>query len=475
MRSRGAVIALIAAVLVIMGVVDRDLTGPELHAFGQPRVSPMPMADREDVLASTWYCAAGTASPGGAANVTIVIANTSEARAAGTVTWYAPGANPVASAIDVPAAGSVSVSAVDVVEAAVTSAVVDVRGGGIAVEHVISGPRGASVAPCASDASPTWYFANGTTERDSVEVLALFNPFPDDAIVDISFSTEEGQVEPAALAGLPVPAGATTLVDVHDHVRRRAITATAVVARSGRLVVDRIQSFDGSAGRRGVSLALGAPSLSEEWTFPDGLWADGLSERWHIFNPGDREAEVSLQITPSTGEAGEPIDLTVPAGSQIAVDAADADRVAAGAAHSSTIESLNQVPVVAERSLDARPPSARRGWTSSLGAPLAARQWVLPLGEVSGNTDEWVVVLNPNPTSVTASIAALAGGQVVAVEGLQNLAIGPGDRIALRLGDHIQRSPLPVLVHAGGPVVVERDLYRVGATGISTLAGIPLP
>jgi hypothetical protein len=157
------------------------------------------------------------------------------------------------------------------------------------------------------------------------------------------------------------------------------------------------------------------------------------------------------------------------------IDASTIDRVAAGVAHSSSIISLNGVPVVAERSLDARAPSARRGWTSSLGSPLARDRWVLPLGEASARTDEWIVVHNPSAEAVTVSVTALAGGQLLAVEGLQDLDIAPGERLAVRLGDHIHRTPLPLLVEATGDVVVERDLYRVDSTGITAVIGIPVP
>lgn len=473
-RTRWLVFIILAGLLASMAVLDRDV-GPDARVpFGQQRVSPMPIADRADVFASTWYCAAGTATEKGAANLTVVVANAEETKASGSITWYPVDAKPVVTPLSIPATGSVSLNAIDAVTSPVVSAVVDVRGGGIAVEHVVSGTRGASVAPCASDASPTWYFANGTTERDAEEVLALFNPFPDDAIVDITFATEEGREEPGALSGLPVAAGTTTLVNVHDNARRSAVVATSVVARSGRLIVDRIQSFNGDLERHGVSLTLGAPELAAAWTFPLGFWTDGLTQHWHVFNPSDREAEVSLEIIPEEGDPIEPIDLTVPAQTQLVVDADG--KVPAGVAHTSTIVSLNGVPVVAERSLDARPPAERgRGWSSALGSPLARPSWVLPLGEVSGNTDEWIVVHNPNPEEVTLSVTALTGGQVLAIEGLQDLEVAPGGSIALRLGDHIQRSPLPLLVEANGDIVVERDLYRVGSTGITAIMGIPLP
>ena len=474
-RTRWLVAVLIVAALVTMAVLDRSTDLDARPALGRAVVRAMPVADADDVLESTWFCAAGTARDGGAANLSVVIANASDERVEGTVTWYPVDAGPVSSPVEVPPSGSMVLAARDALAADVVSAIVDVRGGGVAVEHVVSGPRGASVAPCATDASSTWYFANGTTERDAVQVLALFNPFPGDAVVDITFSTDEGRDEPAALSGLPVEANSTTLVNVHDHVRRRAVTATAVVAREGQVVVDRVQSFDGSAGRRGVSLTLGAPTPATTWVFPEGRWDDGLAEQWHVYNPSDVEAQVSIEVIPVDGEAVEPIDLAVPARTQVLVNAAATERIPAGVDHTSTIVSLNDVAVVAERAIDARPPSARRGWASSFGAPLAAERWVLALGEVSGNTDEWVVVHNPGTEAVEVSLVALVGGQRLAIAGLQDLELGPGGRLGLRLGDHIQRSPLPVLVEASGDVVVERDLYRVGATGITTVIGIPLP
>jgi hypothetical protein len=473
MRARTTVLLLLVALVTVLLVLDRDVTAPEREAFGQPEVTPMPVADRDDVLATTWYCAAGTASDGGRANLTIVVANASDVEVDGAITWLPLGGEPVTTAIEVPASGEVRVAAVDALTADVVSAVVDVRGGHVGVEHVISGERGASVAPCASDASSTWYFANGTTERDSLQVLALFNPFPDDAVVDIVFDTDEGRDEPAALQGVPVPAGSTVHVSVHDHVRRRAVTATAIVARNGRIVADRIQSFDGSGGRGGVSLALGAPALAESWTFPEGFWTDGLAEEWHVFNPGDVDALVSLELVPTQGDPIEPVDITVPARGQVTLVASEVERIPAGVGHTSSIISLDGTPVVAERSLDARPPVERRGWTSMLGSPLAASRWLLPFGEASVNTDEYVVVHNPGSAEVDVSVIALANGQVLPIG--DDVTIAPGGRVAIRLGDHSQRPILPVLVEATGEVVVERDVYRVGATGISAVIGIPLP
>ena len=473
-RRWPALLVIVAVLAALVGLGERVDGSDDDAAFGRIDIDRMPETDGPGVLSSTWYCAAGTATEDGAANLTVVVANVGGASRTGTVTWYPTGGGErTVVPIEVAPDATTAVAAVDHVEAPAVSALVELDGGEVAVEHVVSGPRGSGVAPCASQPSTDWYLANGVTERDARQALALFNPFPDDAVVDITFSTDEGRQDPARLQGLPIAAGTTTFVSVQDFVRRRAVTATSIVARTGRLVVDRVQNFDGSAGRRGVSLALAAPAPAETWYFPDGLHTEGITERWHVYNPGDREAQVSLELVPAEGDPPEPVDLTIPPRTQVVVTA-DGERVPAGVAHSSTIRSLNGVPVVAERSVDARSPASRRGWSSALGAPATADRWVFPVGEANGNTDEWIVVHNPGARPVTVSVVALAAGQRLPIEGLQDRRIPPAGRLALRLGDHIRRSPLPVVVEASGPVVAERDAYGVDRTGVSTIIGIPV-
>jgi hypothetical protein len=465
------VIVAVLGALVALGV-DRDDT--ETVRFGRAESQPMPEADPPAALTSTWYCAGGTAAPDGFANLAVVVANLGETRRKGSVTWFPSGtdATPVSVDLSVGPQATTSVAALDTLQAPVVSALVELDGGEVAVEHAVSGPRGSGVAPCASEPSTHWYLANGTTERDSRQVLALFNPFPDDTVVDITTSTDEGRANPSKLQGLPVAAGTTTFVELGQFVRYRAVTAVSVVARTGRLVVDRIQVFDGTAGRQGEALALAAPEPAEVWYFPEGLWQDGVAETWHVYNPTSEEAEVSLEIVPDAGDPPEPYDLTVPPRTQLVIPAGE-DRVPKGVAHSSTIRSLNGIGVVAEREVDVRKPAPRRGWSSALGAPLAARTWVFPVGEANENTDEWIVAHNPGARPVQFSVYALANGQRLAVEGLQDLTIKAAERKAMRLGDHISRTPLPIVVVATGDVAVERDAYAVGRTGVSTVIGIP--
>lgn len=476
-RVRGVLTVVVLFALLL--VADRSQGPTGGSSFDAVELSPMPVTDGSGALTSTWYCAAGTAGEDGFANVSVVAANFSDQARAGTIRWIVSGSEEprpdVVEAIEVGPSAVINMAAEDAVEdAPVVSAVVEFDGGGVVVEHLVTGPRGGSVAPCATDASATWHLANGITERDSRQVLALFNPFPDDAVVDISFATSEGREAPAALQGVPVEASSTTLVEVGESVRRRATTATSIVARSGRLVVDRVQLFDGVLGRSGVSLSLAAPAPAEVWMFPDGLFDEGIDQRWHIYNPNEREALVSLEVVPASGDVPEPVDLTLPGRSQLVVDASELESIEAGVAHSSTVRSLNGVAVVAEREVDAREPAPRQGWSSSLGSVLAAPRWGFALGEATSRTDEWIVAYNPGAGPARFSVVALAGGQIVPIEGLQDLVLAPAERRAIRLGEHIERAPLPIYVDASDDIVVERDIYGVDRLGVSVTIGVPV-
>src|SRR5207245_6258 len=113
---------------------------------------------------ATWYCAAGTAAAGAAFNSTVLIASVDAQPRHGIITWVPSAGNPVPLPFTVPPNSVVSFRAVDAVQSPVVSALVEVDGGDVGVEHAISGSSGSSVAPCASEASARWYVAEGVTE-----------------------------------------------------------------------------------------------------------------------------------------------------------------------------------------------------------------------------------------------------------------------------------------------------------------------
>lgn len=510
--------ARIASLVVLAGAIGGGLvldTADEDAPPTPPAVVAgvaIPAARPEPTLASTWFCAGGTATEGSIADHVLLIANpTGVARSATvtvltgrvapaepsqeaetstttagpetTTTTATPSTTttvppPAPEVVELPARSRVEVRLRDISTAELAGAVVEVDGGEVAVEHEVSGSLGRATAPCSTTASASWWFPWGVTARGSRELLVFMNPFPDDATVDITFATNEGVREPARFQRFLVPGQSVVGAFLEEDARRDQLSASIEV-RGGRLVIDRIQTFDGTDGRQGITLGLGVPRAAETWTFPVGETGPGLREQLVVFNPSDTVAEVEVEVRvddPDVNVPPEPFELTVAPHRYSLIDLDQEERVLPGVGHALVVRSLNGVPVAAERVNAAVDPAARRGVSATTGSPVAAPTWYLAGGgPVAATRDEYVTVLNADATKpVAVAITGFRGGQVIALEGLQDLSIPPGARLVVRLGDHVDNENLPVVVSGDGPIVVERGLYRIGGTGMSQSMGIPL-
>lgn len=489
----------------------------------------MPAARPGDALSSTWYCAGGSATEGGIADHVVLIANYSDAALtanvtplAGTVapepveieeaaggdttttaaaesttttetttteptTTTAVEPPPTPTPIEVPAASLVSVALSELIDAPLAGAVIEVDGGEVAVEHEITGDGGRATAACATSAAAQWTFPWGETLRGTRELLVFMNPFPDDATVDINLATDEGTREPLRFQGFVVP-GRSVVGAFLEQDTRRAQVSAQVDVKSGRLVVDRIQTFDGTdPAREGITLGLGAPTPAERWTFPDGLVDEGITEQVVVFNPNEEVAEVEVEVRlddPESIDVPEPFELTIPPLRYSIVDLGQPDegatadapkRIPDGVPHSLIVRSLNGVAVAAERVVTAAAPNRNVGISATLGSPLAAPTWYLPGGGVTDERSEVVTLFNTSDAVVSVDVSSLSGGAVVPIESLQAVEVQPGARRSFSLRDHGgQREELPLVVQADGPIVAERRLSRVGGRGLVQTMGIPL-
>lgn len=478
--------------------------------------APMPAAAPASNLSSTWFCAAGTATEGGFADHVVLIANptdddrtatvtalpgsiappaaaaddatgdepaetTTTTSEATTTTTTAPPPPPEPLVVDLPAQSRVEVALSEIVDAELAGAIVEVDGGQIAVDHQVTGDGGRATAPCATDAATQWSVPWGVTERGARELLVFMNPFPDDATIDIEFATDEGTRDTLRFQGFVVPGRSVVGAYIDEDVTRRAQVSAHVRARSGRIVVERLQTFDGTDEREGITLGLGVSTPAETWMFPDGLVDEGLTEQIVVFNPTDEVAEVEVEVRLDAAQADDLVELPEAFELTIAplrfsiIDLHAEDRVPVGVAHSTIVRSLNGVPVAAERVVTAGAPATNLGIGVTVGAPVAAPTWYLAGGGVSAERDQWITLFNASPDDIaTFSVIALADGQTIAVQDLQGRELAAGGRLAIRLSDHIDREELPLVVSADGPIVVERGLYRVDGRGISQSMGIPL-
>jgi hypothetical protein len=484
---RTPAIAIIVAVLLGMSLVDR-LVLTEARASRHRDDTAVVGAPGGGAGSTTWYCPGGSTSSDGDAELTVVVANMGAKPVEGiaTVVAFSPGAPTPPPAVHerftVGAHSRFVLNPKEFVQSPHVAVTVEVDGGDVVVEQGVAGSLGFDLSACAISGSDTWYFADGATTRASTLLLHLYNPFSVPAIVDLGFAATEGRAEPADLQGVVVPPRSLVAVNVGDHVRREAAVSTSIVARSGRLVVGKI-GRRAEPGQRGLIAGVGAPEAAETWRFPEGVVGGGVVERFHLYNPSDEEASVDLEMVLDEG-VFEPLAVPVPAQGRVTLtvngEAEAGVQVPEGVGHSALFRSLNGVGVVIERGLEAS--GKRAGIGTTLGGTQAAKKWGLAAGVATSAVEEWIVVQNSSDQPAQVTVTAIVDGRAEVLDKLGGLTVPPLGRRGFRLNDLLAAaSPglkeevleAALIVEASRPIVVERAMYRVGRTGISTSLAIP--
>lgn len=468
-----------------------------------------PLITPEEAGSSTWFCAGGSALGNGPADQTVTIANPTDTAVAGVLQVFVEGKDVVRVPVAVGPHDQSQTTLSSVAKGEWAAALVELDHGGAVVTHEVRGVGGWDSDRCSSQASTRWYFPWGqTSPQDASSLrLALFNPFPAEAVVDITFDTDDGFRAPEALQGFLVPARRLVSVDVTGIVPVRQRISTTVSARSGRLVVDRLQTLTGTDGTVTLDVTPGAPAPSTSWYFADGRVDASTFERIAVYNPSEETAEVEVTVDRprTTQELGiEPFELQIPPQSYGEVILNDEGRVPKPLRHTTTVRSLNRVPVVAERvqlsgsvvaaaavaedetagakappavpSGTAAPTTATStpsatptggaevtlgplpaGLSASLGTPVVATDWVVVMATRSEVKEAKVVITNALPDQpVDLTITAWGKGRSVTVElPASSRRLDARRQIELPLAFAAGSGPLLVRVSGSGPIVVD--------------------
>ncbi|MBK5288964.1 MAG: hypothetical protein JJE46_10895 [Acidimicrobiia bacterium] len=446
------------AVLVLMGLVTQ---GSDEHAA---RSETGPRLDTATNSGSVWYCAEGTSNPDGRADETIIVGNVGTTPTRARVTVFPGGdAARVAKQYRVAPGGVTRVRVADIATVAEPGVVVELRGGRAAVEHMVSRGQDRALGPCAREPAPVWRFAGGTTGKGAELWVALFNPFPDDAIVDLSAISGDGVRSPGALQGIVVPQYSRVSVPVHRDLPRVDLVALEVATRRGRVIAEQSLSLDGSDGRTGIAMTLGAGS-AERWYFPMAVIGSGRSERLLVTNPGVRQAKVTVRFT-LDATAIEPQTLIVPGVTTIAVDLS---RVPTDVGFSMTVRSDR--PIVAENvgASGAPQPATARGIASDLGLTVGAREWALLPSRLTATSADLAAVMSTDGRARRVEFLTVdRRGQHVVLK----KRVARGARLVVDIAATVPDIDRMVLVRADGPIVVERESARPGITRSHAVRG----
>ncbi|MGH2746685.1 MAG: DUF5719 family protein [Actinomycetota bacterium] len=341
-----------------------------------------------------------------------------------------------------------------------------------------TGPiQGIGAARCARQASDSWYFAQGTSAIGFDERLLVYNPFPDEAVVRVTFYTDKGTISRANLSDLAVPAGRATKIKVNDFVFRRRVLGARVTAVRGRVVAWRALFSEPENRSPGVDFSIGARGPEEVWYFPEGAVGPGVVERIAVLNPSDSEATVNISLV--TGqEVVQPRALSnfvVPAGTTQSLQLPGRLRGSKGKVvrASAIVRSTNGVPIVTERTVgyDA---AGVNGTASTVGAPASAESWFVGPATMRADTDS-VIVMNPGSDDATVSISLVREeGDAVEPAALEDIEVPAGLRVQISILEWTEGKPMSALLEASGPVVAERFSYSKKAKDVAATIGTPL-
>ncbi|MCU1371037.1 MAG: hypothetical protein JWO77_2231 [Ilumatobacteraceae bacterium] len=478
-------VALTALVVGAVMVSSEEPSKPPATTDPVLDTSRLPSITATDAIATSWYCGGGTATGDGAAELSVLLANDDRNGAVAEVTFLGAVGQEATTEVDVPAHGRARVRASEHLEADWVGAIVEIRGGRVGVDREVLGPLGFDAASCSVVASDHWFVPSGSTLRGADETLTVFNPFPDAASVSISFATDTGPRTPRSLRALSIPGRSVRTVDLGDIITNRAAIATTVRARSGRVVVDRVQTYDGQGdpltaveganAPEGLVSTPAIPVRAPRWIFPGARVSTGVTTQVAVYNPGSETAEVDVALNyqePKRNPEVEPIALTIRPREQAVVTLDDVPGILPDQDLWVDVRSLDGVPVVAERLSFFGEPSLRTGAAVSAGSPVAATRWMVTQGGPTSARSATVQIINPGDSSARITVLTLSDGDRDELESA-SVSVPAGDRRSLDLG--AAGPAATVIVASSKPVVVSSSLAMIEGTGLAVQPALPYP
>jgi Family of unknown function (DUF5719) len=470
------------AVAAALGLGNGADAPPDADPAGEIAAA-VPTVAGPDAVSTTWYCAEGTGAPEGRAGETILIANVGSASARADVTVMAAGQEPASRRVSVAPGEQVRVPVSSVLPATEqidaaglivgAGVVVEVFGGRSVVEHAIAGNGDVAIGPCARQAGRDWYFASGTTERGAEEHAALFNPFPDDAIVELTFATDAGFVAPPDLKSIVVPRRSRVTVPVGNFVRRQAQVALRVRVTTGRIVAERSLTFTSeNETRRGLTLSLGATTPASSWSLPGVVPAgDGAAHSVLVanFEPSATEVEVTPRF--EDGTEADAQRLPVRGRSVAVVDLASFG--GSGAPFAVDVRTTRPSAVVVEELAWWAAPAAATGSATARASPVPAPDWVFSTSRLTPESGAVVSVLNPGRTGASVDLLAYPAGGGEEPTRVRGRALRAGRQTRFDLAELGVGPDQVVVVRADAPVVAVRLV--LGPDGASLALGVPDP
>ncbi len=480
-RRASSVALVVAAIAAIVFVDTRDREPVEGASAAVDRLAGFPQVSGGRRISTSWFCP-GAAAGDGIEGAQVVLVNPGDTEITATLRVLSA----EESELEVLTVAPRSRREVEVLRGrtvGVVVPVVEIIGSVGTVEQELFYAAGDVTSQCVTKTAAQWLFADGFTVEGSTHRLVLTNPFPDSAVVNVSFTTADGNRTPSSLQGLILaPRSARSISLAESGARDERSIAVEVTATSGQIVASRIQHYLGG-GRLGYTTTVGVPATGRQWWFASGRTGAQVGEQLVVFNPGDETASVTVSffgdnITnfPTAEEfasaASPSAEVEVPAGTTVAIDTNSIADLPRGD-HAMLLDVVDGPGVVVEHVLSQQ---AASGFFTAVtnGVPqgLISTVWRVPGGLARGARNALSVV-NTTGEQATFTVSAVGPGGEIELPGFVDLPLGPAGVVALDVPDGASNGE--VVVRASVPVVIQRRTARGhGLPGFGIVGALPV-
>lgn len=209
-----------------------------------------------------------------------------------------------------------------------------------------------------------------------------------------------------------------------------------------------------------------AGMASSIWYLPEGC-TDGFDEYVLIMNPYNFDAAVKVTFLLPDGSTQEQ-QVTVGAARRYTIYVND---VISSSSVSTIVQSLNGIPVIAERAMYWNVGSIEwEGGHCTIGLTSLSGEWYFAEG-CTDNFDEWVLIVNPNSLATSGTATFMFPDGTISAH---DFTVGANSRYSIHVNDHVSADSVSVKIETDLPTAAERAMYW-NSYGVSWIDGHVAP
>lgn len=309
--------------------------------------------------------------------------------------------------------------------------------------------QGGHVSKGVSEASTTWYFAEGYTGGGFNEYILIYNPQEQWTSFMVDMMLPDGSVHTSSF---DVNAKSRITLNVDDFEGMSDTNVSVRVRSALPVVAERAMYFDYN-GKTGGTVSLGVTQPSEDWFFAEGYTGGEFDEYILVLNPGDQDTFVAFDYIKADGNTHtEAYPIYAHSRATVNVDAVPGMQEA-----NVSVRLASDRPVVAERAMYFGYNDADGGHVST-GSAQPSQTWYFAEGYTGGGFDEYILVLNPNAQDANVTFDFMKPDGSVYSQVFPALA-NSRTTVYVDAAPGMDNTDVSIRLDSDLPVVAERSMY----------------